>query len=481
MLQATDGNWYGYFADKTFAQEADQLMGTDRRVYTSTDEFGLGLDFGLFCKAHGSHPLGFSTLDSDGIAIPANATSRGNTDNVTLPSGLKNIDALEQGSSWTNGTQGTASLINCQKGIPDRNSFQSDDMNVIRENKTLNRGVTSGVSVGNGPGIHHNNYWPFIQLYTFSSVVDVQYNRGGGTQTVTLDFNDSYDDYAGLTLDRTSYPKGAEIHLTLQDAVLNIDPTDEDVWTFGARSTNASTWYGLFDEAGTKNNSTDNVITNDQAVDLASSLSTLGLGTAVLTLNNDTQSTGTYVTELKDNDFTILTQDRGDTLDTGLGTSVVAHGSLPITFTETAANTGIFTNYDDADSANLKVSSSALRGTTATISYDGTPQSILVAQNWGEITLDASGIGDEWNSGEALAVTLVDGDMNFNSLSDDDLSIANADHIIPTVKIGSPITLADISTSSAKPIKFIDAAGDGTEHYVLGPVSYTHLTLPTKA
>ena len=121
----------------------------------------------------------------------------------------------------------------------------------------------------------------------------------------------------------------------------------------------------------------------------------------------------------------------------------------------------------------MKVSSSALRGTTATISYDGTPQSILVAQNWGEITLDASGIGDEWNSGEALAVTLVDGDMNFNSLSDDDLSIANADHIIPTVKIGSPITLADISTSSAKPIKFIDAAGDGTEHYVLGQTTCT--------
>ena len=62
--------------------------------------------------------------------------------------------------------------------------------------------------------------------------------------------------------------------------------------------------------------------------------------------------------------------------------------------------------------------------------------------------MDTDSVGGVWNSGEALAVTLVDNDMNLNSLSDEDLSISNADHIIPTVKIGSPITLADLSTTT---------------------------------
>ena len=48
MLQANDGNWYGYFADKTMAQEADQVMGTTRQAYSTMKEYGLGLDFGFF-------------------------------------------------------------------------------------------------------------------------------------------------------------------------------------------------------------------------------------------------------------------------------------------------------------------------------------------------------------------------------------------------------------------------------------------------
>ena len=232
--------------------------------------------------------------------------------------------------------------------------------------------------------------------------------------------------------------------MTLTDIVLNIDPTDEDVWTFGARSANSSTFYGLFDENGSTTNATGNVLTDAQGVNIQADVGTIGAGTAVFVLNNDTQSTGTYVIELKDNDFTVLVQDPNHTLDTGLRTNSIAHEDLPVTFTETGANTGVFTNYDDADNANLKISSSALRGTTATVDYDATPQSVLVTDHWGELTLDASGVGDVWNSGEALSVTLVDFDMNKNSRADEDLSVSNADHIIPTVKIGSPITLNDL-------------------------------------
>ena len=39
MVQAVDGNWYGYFADRNMAQIADSTTGVD----------GAGLDFGAFC------------------------------------------------------------------------------------------------------------------------------------------------------------------------------------------------------------------------------------------------------------------------------------------------------------------------------------------------------------------------------------------------------------------------------------------------
>ena len=451
MMQASDGNWYGYFAEKTFAQEADQLMGTTLQGYSTMKQYGLGMDFGLFCAAHATTPLGFSTTESDGIAIPVNSSGGGLVNDITQFDGTTVTYALSiDGSTWTNGTQGTSSFYNCEQGNPANYSDQDDGMGVIRENKTLNRGLTSGVQVGNGEGIHHSDYWPFIQLYTFADggSVDVQYNKGGDPQSVSLNWTSDYDGYTGLELDRTSYPKGAEVHLTLTDIVLNIDPTDEDVWTFGARSANSSTFYGLFDENGSTTNATGNVLTDVQGVNIQGDVGTIGAGTAVFVLNNDTQSTGTYVMELKDNDFTVLVQDPNHTLDTGLRTNSIAHEDLPVTFTETGANTGVFTNYDDADNANLKISSSALRGTTATVDYDATPQSVLVTDHWGELTLDASGVGDVWNSGEALSVTLVDSDMNLNSRADEDLSVSNADHIIPTVKIGSPITLNDLSSTN---------------------------------
>ncbi len=61
MVQAVDGNWYGYFADRNMALIAD-----------STAFNGDGLDFGTFCAASDitSSTLGFDIGDSVGVAIP---------------------------------------------------------------------------------------------------------------------------------------------------------------------------------------------------------------------------------------------------------------------------------------------------------------------------------------------------------------------------------------------------------------------------
>ena len=71
--------------------------------------------------------------------------------------------------------------------------------------------------------------WPFIQTYSFSSTIEIQYNKAGGTQITTLSFDDNAD---GLSLDRSDYPLGATVHVTIGDHRLNIDPTTADVWTW---------------------------------------------------------------------------------------------------------------------------------------------------------------------------------------------------------------------------------------------------------
>jgi hypothetical protein len=69
----------------------------------------------------------------------------------------------------------------------------------------------------------------------------------------------------------------------------------------------------------------------------------------------------------------------------------------------------------------------------------------VVANDFGVIDMDAASVGDVWNSGEAMTVTLIDQDLNKNSASDEDLVIKNTTrtHLIPSLQIGSPLSILD--------------------------------------
>src|SRR3989344_3602419 len=232
MLQATDGNWYAYIADVDFAKTADATQpglndnGATDGIDDSTRP-GKGLNFGKFCRNDsGDEILGFSVSTSQGIALPSNATF------------MNAAVASTAASASVNGTDGTATFVKCTTGEAGaRHSgytgSSNKEMNVIRENKTLNRGAATGIDVGQ-IGLFDSNYWPFIQLYDFvpTGTVVLKYDKAGGTQTTTLTF----DTMTGISLstDRTLYPSNAFVHVTLQDFQLNIDPTDEDSWTWGS-------------------------------------------------------------------------------------------------------------------------------------------------------------------------------------------------------------------------------------------------------
>ena len=69
----------------------------------------------------------------------------------------------------------------------------------------------------------------------------------------------------------------------------------------------------------------------------------------------------------------------------------------------------------------------------------------MVANDFGVIDMDESSVGDEWNSGETLTVTLTDQDFNLNTWSDEDMTIATTD-LIPSLVIGSPLSLTNSTT-----------------------------------
>ena len=434
MAQADDGNWYGYFADDNMA------LAADRQVLVN----GTSLDFGLGCTATSASAVGGASFtETVGVYFPQSHTADVNT-------ALNNCATLGAGFGSTS----------------------SDEQNVIRENKTLNDNPAAGVTVGQINAAS----WPAIQLYDFTvdGTVEVKYNKGGSPQQIDLVYLDDADGYAGLSMDRTSYPQDASVHFVITDLQLNIDPTDEDSWTFATNSsaqtgnraidggaattTNGTgTHYQVFDENGGFGADTDGNGNQEAGWEVALNLANLNFDdNGVLILDIDTQGTGTNVLTFADNNDQQLVNVTSSATAAINGTQIGGDrlGALnqPVTIVETQANSGIFKNTDEGDTSNVKITSGALRGTTGTVDYNDSAVSVLVKNYFGTLTIDDDAVGGEWNSGEEVPVTLVDQDQNKNSLVDEDLDLNNAAiPLIPSVRIGSPITLGSLTDVSIQP------------------------------
>ena len=277
-------------------------------------------------------------------------------------------------------------------------------------NNELNAGIDSTV-------------WPVVQGFDFTvgGDVTVTYAKGGNPQSITMEFLDDPDDFASLSLDRSSYPPGAEIHMTIQSLAHNIDPTDEDSWTYiTADPDNSSVIYGQFNENGESGVNVSFTIDNLKELKFDDS--------AVLTIDTNPNTHRTPILEFKDNN---------DQIHDNVATN------SQVTILETQPNSGIFKNTDKADVANIKVADNASRDYTGTIDFADNPESVPISNYPGSLVMDINGIGGTWNGGEEITVTLDDGDLNLNSLVDQDIDIANWAHKIPTVIIGSPLTLKD--------------------------------------
>ena len=412
MVQGVDGNWYGYFADRTQAQIADSTAP----VSTDAVNRGIGLDYGTFCSPDtASAAIGVDLGDTNGVAIPGTGGIDGQADGATLTDAAATCAGL-----------GTAF-----------------DNNVVRESKDP-VAISGGVTGIGQIGLDSNDVWPFIQLYTLNPTgnVVVQYNKGGGVQTTTLTF-DTVDQFVNVELDRAAYPAGTEVHATITDLWLNIDPTDEDSWTFGSVGTH-STNYQVFDEnGGTPGDISLNTDTNGLTSRLADLMCE---DNCRLEFDPNAQGTGDVAT-LQDNDDSEIVSTGPATDPTNWSTAAgFLDGNVPITITEQGPNSGVFGTFDESDRSVLLILDDAARGTSASIDYNETAVTILVGFVFG--TIDLMPVDDEWSSGEEIPVELFDGDANKNSRADEDLDLNNPDvDLIPSLQTGTPATLSNLSTA----------------------------------
>ncbi len=396
MVQATDGNWYGYFSDVDMATIADA---------TSVDA-GIGLDFGTICTD--------ANLATASTAILTDSNGLSDTNGVAI-------------NDLTCGGPGTDPLT----------------QNVVREAKSL----SPGAGLNGQIGVVSDEVWPFIQLYTLSEGgnVVITYNKGGGVQSTTLTFDD-VDEFAGIELDRSSYTPGAPVHATITDLWLNIDPTDEDSWTFGTTGTGeeGSTNYQVFNENGAAvgdivSNTDNNLLTN--ALDDLMCEDNCRL---ITTTNAD--GTGNVITLSDNNDSVITAGDSDDPFEWETGAGFLA-GEVPVTVTEQGPNSGVFGTFDESDNSSIVIRADAKRGTSSSIDYNETAVSIIIGL--GFATVDMIAIDDEWNSGEEISVELFDEDANKNSRADEDLDLNNPNvDLIPTLRTGTPATLGELDVAT---------------------------------
>ena len=435
MAQGVDGSWYAYIADGSTATSIDSN-------YAEVED-GKGADYGRWCESdtnleyapQESSVAALIPSESRGVAIPHqlngdlgastfSSYSQGTGISGTGAVDCDNDDASASGSTAPFASQGyylnaTATEAHAGGLATGVNASDQAINNVVREARALSNGTTTDYygNIALGP-----NLWPFIQLYDFTRYqsYDLVYERGGADETISLTYDRpaGYDTEGnkikGLVFDKDHYGLNHEIGVTLYNNELNIDPTDEDSWTFGTLPTNATIFYQMFDENGAADSAGTLGVKSFDAFTGSSAWGFNDGGIMKIDVNGP-EAASTDVLYFQDNGDQVVACSSGlcgVTSSGGAGTITTA--SQAVTFTETGANTGTFTNWDDSLKTNMYINPSADRGTQATFWLDDKEYSVLHMPSWGTITFNTDykgGIGSEWNSGELVQILLDDEDM----------------------------------------------------------------------
>ena len=427
MAQGTDGNWYAYFADRNQAIAA---------ANTQVGVTGKGLNFGGFCSLNsnlGAALGGVSYSDTKGFTI-----ARGGYGSINHTAGSP-VTTTNLGTSLCSDT---------------RTSLTSTQMeHVVRQNKTLN---ANPIGFGSGKNMtEYSNIWPVIQLYDFSAIpstVTVDYQKNGGDQIVNLTFDRIPQNLITTTVDRNAYPQNSAVFVQVNDPQLNIDPTEDDSWTWGTSPANNTLYYEAFTRNGILDadnycglGGTTVSCTTSGAIPAMQNL--IGNLTTLMFNHNGkltfvSAAEGVRVSDFQANGKQVYsTVQRGD--PAVVRTASVGVGSQPLTFVEQGGvNTGVFGNWDGGKKSEIvTVDSPVIRGQSSVVRYNDISTSIVGGFAFASIAQTAQ--NNTWASGQRIPVTLTDNDENKNGKLSERMFLYDPTYKRePAMVIGTPFTLS---------------------------------------
>ncbi len=232
-----------------------------------------------------------------------------------------------------------------------------------------------------------------ITAIPFDDNSDIVVAYGG--ETIILHYEEDLDSLAAVSTDRIGVPINGQVHVTVSDFRLNLNPLEEDTWVMYANGTAAQ--YG-------------------------------GDGKAAIAVN--------WVETFGGNggEFTI-------TADDGV-VAITTNTDIPlVVLTETGANTGVFTSENDDDLSNIVATGN--ENDDFIIKYADSDVQVFIEDFDSTLEVIADGT---WNSGESLTVRLTNGNLNTNTLTEQDMAING--NFLPVLIQGDPITLKGLNPNS---------------------------------
>jgi len=395
MVQGANGKWYAYAVDAS--------------VSTLLDADQDGMEYGVKCTTG----LGVNTGHGGEV---------GNTEGTR---GTANILGDESWDVWTEALATSGTTASRSGGCLDINNMigSLDDVAGTTSRQLLSDAVLqSAPSLSNHNGVVANSTlidlgqrghslnasgygsWPYIYTFEFSADNLVEY----GSDAINVEFGNTNDE-TSISLVNQSPGDLANLLLSITDPALNIDPTSADTWIFNLAAPSSSDHSLHF-----ANNATDTVGRANDKAGGAISLSEMGdmgfAGNGLL--KNSTAAANKIVTGLNE-----------------------------VIMIENDDNSATFESWANNGTSQLITFDEAGGDKRVVFTYGGDSVDMIVTYNDATLTFDA-GPGD-WIAGETATVTLTDADANRFPSDAETLSIGDETVQIPTIKMGSPLTLAN--------------------------------------
>ena len=274
--------------------------------------------------------------------------------------------------------------------------------------------ATNFLSGAPTPAVDPGTAW-IVRTFNFDGDVEITANRGD--ESVTLDYDD-HSDIATISVDRNDVPAGGQVHITISDFQLNLDPTADDTWTLNA--TGSATYNNVED----------------------------GDNNPVSVGFDEGSTSGEFTTGGQDKN--VIVDEKGNASD-GI-----------VTIDETGSNTGVFESSDGDGDSEIRVSNTASSGATFTIGYADNDQQVIVNDFSSTLELIADGT---WDSGESLTIRLSSENLDLNTLDDEVMTIGSDD--LAVLMLGDPITLENVKSATIAEPKFGEAMDINAETHVL--------------